>query len=106
MASRPVGESQIRHLPPTLLQLRCLTVREDLALSPSLITENAVVSDDKPEICTATRHATEFCDNNTTKSVRDFGEDERERMKRDGVVCGGGMHDQMWYGGEGEDDEA
>ena len=55
----------------------------------------------EPEIGTATRHATEFYENNTTMSLRDFGEGEREKMKRDDVVCGGGMHHQMWYGGEG-----
>ena len=77
-----------------------------MALSPSLPTENAVVSVDEPEIDTATRHATEFCDNNTTMTLRDLDEAEREKMKRDGVVSDGGVHDQMWYGGEVEDDGA
>ena len=58
------------------------------------------------EINTATRYATEFYDNNTTMTLRDFGEAEREKMKRDGLVSDVEVHDQMWYGGEGKDDGA
>ena len=75
-------------------------------LSPFLPTENAVMSVDEQEIDTATRHANEFCDNNTTMTLRDLGEAEKEKIKRDGVVIDGWVHDQMWYGEEGEGDGA
>ena len=71
------------------------------------------MSVDEQEIDTARRHANEFCDNYTTMTLRDCGEAEKEKMKRDAMLSDGGLHegwrrvdDQMWYGGEGEDDGA